>query len=178
MLDEQRHEVRDGELGELYVTGVQLARGYLGRPDLTADRFVYLPDGRRAYRTGDLVQRLPDGQLEYAGRIDAQVKIRGHRVEPAEVEAALTALPDIAQAAVVARRRHHTGPQALCAYVVPARVRPPSTRQPYGRSWSVHCRPIWCLRWCVRWPGCRRRPAARPTATRCRIPSTEQTKEP
>ncbi|WP_405889325.1 non-ribosomal peptide synthetase [Streptomyces sp. NBC_00133] len=120
VLDEQRHEVRDGELGELYVTGVQLARGYLGRPDLTADRFVYLSDGRRAYRTGDLVQRLPDGQLEYAGRIDAQVKIRGHRVEPAEVEAALTALPDIAQAAVVARRRHHTGPQALCAYVVPA----------------------------------------------------------
>ncbi|WP_406277629.1 non-ribosomal peptide synthetase [Streptomyces sp. NBC_00191] len=120
VLDEQRHEVGDGELGELYVTGVQLARGYLGRPDLTADRFLYLPDGRRAYRTGDLVARLPDGQLEYAGRIDAQVKIRGHRVEPAEVEAALTALPDIAQAAVVARRRHHTGPQALCAYVVPA----------------------------------------------------------
>ncbi|WP_328666070.1 non-ribosomal peptide synthetase [Streptomyces sp. NBC_00322] len=120
VLDEQRQEVGDGELGELYVTGVQLARGYLGRPDLTADRFLYLPDGRRAYRTGDLVQRLPDGQLEYAGRIDAQVKIRGHRVEPAEVEAALTALPDIAQAAVVARRRHHTGPQALCAYVVPA----------------------------------------------------------
>lgn len=120
VLDEQRHEVRDGELGELYVTGVQLARGYLGRPDLTADRFVYLPDGRRAYRTGDLVQRLPDGQLEYAGRIDAQVKIRGHRVEPGEIEAALTALPDIAQAAVVARRRHHAGPQALCAYVVPA----------------------------------------------------------
>ncbi|MFD9219987.1 non-ribosomal peptide synthetase [Streptomyces sp. NPDC060064] len=120
VLDEQRNEVRDGELGELYVTGVQLARGYLGRPDLTADRFVYLPDGRRAYRTGDLVQQLPDGQLEYAGRIDTQVKIRGHRVEPAEVEAALTALPDIAQAAVVARRRHHTGPQALCAYVVPA----------------------------------------------------------
>ncbi|MGI5401096.1 non-ribosomal peptide synthetase [Streptomyces sp. CA-135486] len=120
VLDEQRHEVRDGALGELYVTGVQLARGYLGRPDLTADRFVYLADGRRAYRTGDLVRRLPDGQLEYAGRIDAQVKIRGHRVEPAEVEAALTALADIAQAAVVARRRHHSGPQALCAYVVPA----------------------------------------------------------
>ncbi|MET7619802.1 non-ribosomal peptide synthetase [Streptomyces sp. NPDC005408] len=120
VLDEQQHEVRDGELGELYVTGVQLARGYLGRPDLTADRFVYLPDGRRAYRTGDLVLRLPDGQLEYAGRIDAQVKIRGHRVEPAEVEAALTALPDVAQAAVVARRRHPAGPPVLCAYVVPA----------------------------------------------------------
>lgn len=114
------HEVPDGELGELHVTGVQLARGYLGRPDLTAERFVYLPDGRRAYRTGDLVLRLPDGQLEYAGRIDAQVKIRGHRVEPGEVEAALAALPGIAQAAVVARRRPDTGAQALCAFVVPA----------------------------------------------------------
>ncbi|MFE7777097.1 amino acid adenylation domain-containing protein [Streptomyces sp. NPDC057445] len=120
VLDERGHEVPDGESGELHVTGVQLARGYLGRPDLTADRFVYLPDGRRAYRTGDLVLRLPDGQLEYAGRIDSQVKIRGHRVEPGEVEAALTALPHIAQAAVVARRRHDTGAQALCAFVVPA----------------------------------------------------------
>ncbi|MFD9977107.1 non-ribosomal peptide synthetase [Streptomyces sp. NPDC059017] len=121
VLDERGQEVPDGELGELHVTGVQLARGYLGRPDLTAERFVYLPDGRRAYRTGDLVLRLPDGQLEYAGRIDSQVKIRGHRVEPGEVEAALTALPDIAQAAVVARRRNDTGAQALCAFVVPVR---------------------------------------------------------
>ncbi|GBQ02582.1 amino acid adenylation domain-containing protein [Streptomyces spongiicola] len=121
VLDERGHEVPDGEPGELHVTGVQLARGYLGRPDLTAERFVYLPDGRRAYRTGDLVLRLPDGQLEYAGRIDSQVKIRGHRVEPGEVEAALTALPDVAQAAVVARRRNDTGAQALCAFVVPVR---------------------------------------------------------
>ncbi|MDI9888571.1 non-ribosomal peptide synthetase [Streptomyces sp. HNM0645] len=121
VLDERGREVPDGELGELHVTGVQLARGYLGRPDLTAERFVHLPDGRRAYRTGDLVRRLPDGQLEYAGRIDSQVKIRGHRVEPGEVEAALTALPDIAQAAVVARRRNDTGAQALCAFVVPVR---------------------------------------------------------
>lgn len=121
VLDERGSEVPDGEPGELHVTGVQLARGYLGRPDLTADRFVHLPDGRRAYRTGDLVLRLPDGQLEYVGRIDSQVKIRGHRVEPGEVEAALTALPGIAQAAVVARRRNDTGAQALCAFVVPAR---------------------------------------------------------
>ncbi|MEV6398712.1 non-ribosomal peptide synthetase [Streptomyces sp. NPDC051907] len=120
VLDERGNEVPDGELGELHVTGVQLARGYLGRPDLTADRFVYLPDGRRAYRTGDLVLRLPDGQLEYAGRIDSQVKIRGHRVEPGEVEAALTALPSVAQAAVVARSRPDTGALALCAFVVPA----------------------------------------------------------
>ncbi|MGW2370004.1 non-ribosomal peptide synthetase [Streptomyces sp. NPDC001667] len=119
VLDERGCEIADGLLGELYVTGVQLARGYLGRPDLTAERFIYLPDGRRAYRTGDLVLRLPDGQLEYAGRIDTQMKIRGHRVEPAEVEAALTALPDIAQAAVVTRRRYDTNTQALCAFVVP-----------------------------------------------------------
>ncbi|MFD4138711.1 amino acid adenylation domain-containing protein [Streptomyces sp. NPDC058572] len=120
VLDERGNEVPDGELGELHVTGVQLARGYLGRPDLTADRFIRLPDGRRAYRTGDLVLRLPDGQLEYAGRIDSQIKIRGHRVEPGEAEAALTALPAVAQAAVVARSRHDTGGQALCAFVVPA----------------------------------------------------------
>ncbi|WP_328392953.1 non-ribosomal peptide synthetase [Streptomyces sp. NBC_00390] len=120
VLDERGNEVPDGELGELHVTGVQLARGYLGRPELTADRFIRLPDGRRAYRTGDLVLRLPDGQLEYAGRIDSQVKIRGHRVEPGEAEAALTALPAVAQAAVVARSRHDTGGQALCAFVVPA----------------------------------------------------------
>lgn len=118
VLDDRQQEVPDGSLGELYVTGVQLARGYLGRPDLTAERFVHLPDGRRAYRTGDLVLRLPDGQLEYAGRVDDQVKIRGHRVEPAEVEAALTGLPDIAQAAVVARSKDDGHGQALCAFVV------------------------------------------------------------
>ncbi|WNO76839.1 non-ribosomal peptide synthetase [Streptomyces sp. AM8-1-1] len=120
ILDEQQNEVADGELGELHVTGVQVARGYLGRPDLTAERFLYLKDGRRAYRTGDLVFRLPDGQLEYAGRIDTQVKVRGHRVEPGEVEAALTDLPGIGQAAVVARRRADSDAQALCAFVVPA----------------------------------------------------------
>ncbi|UUN31388.1 amino acid adenylation domain-containing protein [Streptomyces sp. FIT100] len=120
VLDQQGNEVPDGEPGELHVTGVQLARGYLGRPDLTADRFVHLPDGRRAYRTGDLVLRLPDGRLEHTGRIDTQIKIRGHRVEPAEVEAALTALPSIGQCAVVARPRPGSGVLALCAFVVPA----------------------------------------------------------
>ncbi|MFD8395790.1 amino acid adenylation domain-containing protein [Streptomyces sp. NPDC059680] len=118
ILDERQQEVQDGTPGELYVTGAQLARGYMGRPDLTAERFVHLPDGRRAYRTGDLVLRLPDGQLEYVQRIDDQVKIRGHRVEPAEVEAALTDLPEIAQAAVVARSRNDSNAQALCAFVV------------------------------------------------------------
>lgn len=145
VLDERGQEVPDGEPGELHVTGVQLARGYLGRPDLTAERFVYLPDGRRAYRTGDLVLRLPDGQLEYAGRIDSQVKIRGHRVEPGEVEAALTALPDIAQAAVVARRRNDTGAQALCAFVVPVRgsavFDEAAVRADLGRSLPSHLVP-------------------------------------
>ncbi|MDH2387919.1 non-ribosomal peptide synthetase [Streptomyces sp. HNM0663] len=120
VLDERGNDVPDGEPGELHITGVQLARGYLGRPELTADRFVFLPDGRRAYRTGDLAVRRPDGLLEYRGRIDSQVKIRGHRVEPGEVEAALAALPGIAQAAVVARPRPDTGALALCAFVVPA----------------------------------------------------------
>ncbi|WP_267241833.1 non-ribosomal peptide synthetase [Streptomyces sp. PR69] len=120
LLDERGNAVPDGEPGELHMTGVQLARGYLGRPELTADRFVFLPDGRRAYRTGDLAVRRPDGLLEYRGRIDSQVKIRGHRVEPGEVEAALTALPGVAQAAVAARPRPDSGALALCAFVVPA----------------------------------------------------------
>ncbi|WP_198046248.1 non-ribosomal peptide synthetase, partial [Cupriavidus taiwanensis] len=95
----------DGIAGELYVGGPALARGYLGRAALTADRFVPDPfagDGARLYRTGDRVRRRADGVFEYLGRVDDQVKIRGFRVEPGEVAAQLAALPQVRQAAVVA----------------------------------------------------------------------------
>ncbi|EME15288.1 non-ribosomal peptide synthetase [Rhodococcus triatomae] len=116
LLDEGGAPVAPGEVGELYFTGPQLAGGYLGRPDLTADRFVQLADGVRSYRTGDLARLLPDGSLDFAGRVDGQVKVRGNRVEPGEVRAALERCPGVSAAAVVGRRTETGG--VLDAYVV------------------------------------------------------------
>jgi amino acid adenylation domain-containing protein len=99
VLDADRRPVPHGEAGELWLGGAGLARGYHRRPELTADRFALLVE-RRLYRTGDRVRRLPDGDLEFLGRLDRQVKIAGRRVEPAEVEAVLREIPGVAEAAV------------------------------------------------------------------------------
>ncbi|WP_406814976.1 amino acid adenylation domain-containing protein [Mycobacterium sp. M23085] len=117
VLDSALHPVPYGATGELYLSGAQLARGYLGRAAETAARFVADPftAADRMYRTGDLVRRLPDGSLQYVGRADAQVKIRGHRVEPGEIAAALESHPAVRHAGVLVQQRQ--GIARLTAYV-------------------------------------------------------------
>lgn len=120
VLDDMMRPLPDGQTGELYVGSPELARGYLNQPAETALRFVPHPwrEGARLYRTGDLVRRGPSGLLFHCGRVDAQVKILGQRVEPAEVEAVLLRQPEVAAAVVVARPDPHGDPR-LVAYLVP-----------------------------------------------------------
>jgi len=121
IVDVNRQEVPVGVAGEMYIGGAGVARGYLNRPDLTAERFI--PDwmsgesGKRLYRTGDRVRYGPDGDIEFLGRIDQQMKVRGFRIEPGEIEAALIEHPCVKEAAVVTRQDDR-GDKRIVAYVV------------------------------------------------------------
>ncbi len=123
VLDESHNPVPIGIAGELVVDSHGLARGYHNRPDLTAEKFIPNPfsktPGSRLYRTGDLCRWLPDGNLEFLGRIDHQVKIRGYRIELGEIESSLRAQGQVREAVVVARE-DQPGEKRLVAYVVPA----------------------------------------------------------
>jgi amino acid adenylation domain-containing protein len=130
--------VPPGVPGELRIGGAGVAYGYLGRPGRTAEAFEpdpHGPPGARRYRTGDRVRRRPDGQLEFLGRLDEQVKVRGYRIEPGEVRAALLALPGVGQAAVLARA------DALLAYVVPASADPADLRRQLAATLPAHLVP-------------------------------------
>lgn len=139
VLDSALRPTRDGVPGELYVAGAGLARGYHSAPHLSAERFVadpFGPPGSRMYRTGDVVSRRPDGVFDFHGRSDAQVKIRGHRVEPGEVQAVLAADPRVARCAVVARTLP-TGALALVGYVV-ATAATRATLEATGSTRDLH----------------------------------------
>ncbi|WP_414512339.1 non-ribosomal peptide synthetase [Nostoc sp. PCC 9305] len=122
ILDQNLQSVSIGEVGELYIGGDGLARGYLNRPDLTAEKFIsHSFDGNlatRLYKTGDLARYLPDGNIEFLGRIDNQVKIRGFRIELGEIEREIAQHPDVREIAVLARQ-DEAGEKQLTAYIVP-----------------------------------------------------------
>jgi amino acid adenylation domain-containing protein len=127
LLDDTLHQVPVGEVGELFIGGDSVARGYWKRPDLTAERFITIPaiSPQRLYRTGDLARFFPGGNLEYLGRADYQIKLRGHRIEPGEIEAFLEECRGVRQAVVVLREDRE-GDKRLVAYLVASAGSPES----------------------------------------------------
>ena len=121
ILDEQLQQVAPGTPGELYIGGIGLAKGYLNRPDLTAERFIQHPfnpdSSARLYKTGDLARWLPDGQISFMGRIDQQIKLRGYRIEPEEIMTAVNEHPAV-QTSLVVAREDTPGDKRLVAYLV------------------------------------------------------------
>jgi amino acid adenylation domain-containing protein len=136
ILDPSFRLVPIGARGELCIGGVQIARGYLNRPELTAEKFVEHPfrRGERLYRTGDFARWLPDGNIEYLGRVDDQVKIRGFRIELGEIEVALAKHAEIRQTVVTAPVINHSQGQVLCAYYVAERELPASELKEHLRQ--------------------------------------------
>ncbi|MET9203497.1 amino acid adenylation domain-containing protein, partial [Gordonia sp. NPDC003585] len=148
VLDSRLRPVGDGVPGELYLGGVQIARGYAGRPDLTADRFVADPFGRpgeRLYRTGDLVARNRDGELEYLGRTDFQVKLRGQRIELGEIESVLAAVDSVVHAAATVAIAP-AGGEHLVAYLAGPAVDLESAKDAVAQALPEYMRPtVWTV---------------------------------
>ncbi len=138
VVDHRLRPLPIGVAGELLIGGDGVARGYLGRPDLTAERFVTIdgPGGGRFYRTGDRARWLPTGEVEFLGRLDEQIKIRGYRVEPGEIEAVLAGHPGV-RASVVVPREGPTGDTRLVAYVAPRPGGPASDWEQATAEWQT-----------------------------------------
>src|SRR5579884_2782140 len=169
VLDRHLEPVPTGVRGELYIGGVALARGYLGRPELTAEKFIADPfrPGGRLYRTGDLARYLPDGNVEFLGRADHQVKVRGYRIEPGEVEALLRSHELVREALVLAREAG--GERRLVAYVLCGDPAPEAAEL---RGFLAQRLPEYMIPSAfVVLDASRSRPTARSTARPCRRPT-------